>query len=114
MNSKKIVTALIVGGALMVATAGHARGTATGEITSISSSSRVISVFLDATNVAISGETIPPCATKDDRFTLRPEQKTQIAILLTAYAIGKEVKIRGAGTCDNKSNAEDASIIVLN
>ena len=105
----------ILGVGIVVLTAGqaHARGTATGTVDKMTSSGSVTNVFLSEDITAVSGESVPPCSTRDDFFTLSSDQKNQLAILLTAFALGSEVKINGNGQCNNKSNAEDASSVQI-
>lgn len=112
MKMKKLTTAFAMAASLAaVSSAVEARGTATGVIDKITSSGSVTNIFLSNPSVAVSGESRPACATRDDFFTLASDQKNQLAIVLTAYALAQEIKINGNGECNNKSNAEDVSSI---
>jgi len=97
--------------AAILSTGAHARGTATGTVDKITASGSVTNIFLSESITAVTGETIPSCSTRDDFFTLASDQKNQLAIILTALALGSEVKINGNGQCNNKSNAEDISSV---
>jgi len=96
-----------------VASSVHARGTATGTVSKLTASGSVTNIFLSTAATAVNGETRPGCATRDDIFTLSSSQKNQLAILLTAMALGSEVKINGNDMCTNKSDAEDASSVQI-
>ena len=88
-----------------------ARGTSTGTVAKLTASGSVTNIFLSVPITAVTGETVPACSTRDDFFTLASDQKNQLAIVLTALALGSSVKINGNGLCTNKANAEDISSI---
>jgi len=114
MNTIKILKIVALSASLVMTSSAFARGTATGTIEKITTAGSVTNVFLSSDIVAVNGETVPACSTRDDFFTLAADQKNQLAVLLTALALESSVKINGNGQCTNKSNAEDiASIQVV-
>jgi len=113
MFSKKSV--LTAAAAIVLAgfgsTSAHARGQATGTVESLTASAGVTNVFLSERIQPVNGETIPACSTRDQNFALAPEQRNQLAILLTAMALGSEVRITGADRCETRDGTEDVGSI---
>ena len=60
----------------------------------------------------------PACAAKQNYWMIKDEHsvagKSQLSMLLTAYASGKTVKILGSGTCSRWGDGEDLNEIHLN
>lgn len=83
------------------ASSAFAAGSATGTITEITSHTNYTNVFLDTSPTGS-----PGCSTKT-YMSLSPDNKNQLAILLTAFALGNEVVLTGGGDCTVRSNSED-------
>ena len=91
----------------------QARGTFTGTVESVTSSNSVSNVFLSNEITPVNGETIPACATRRDFMTLGADQRNQLAVVLTALALGSEVRINGSDTCQNNGVESIGSIRLL-
>jgi hypothetical protein len=57
----------------------------------------------------------PECSSEAGRWMIKDENstagKSQMSILLTAFASGAQVKVYGTGTCDRWSSGEDVNSI---
>ena len=91
----------------------HARGQVVSTIKKITASNSVLLIFFDSPIISVSGETIPVCSTRTDHFTMAASQKSQLAIALTAMALGSSVSATGTDGCTNKGNVEDLSFITV-
>ena len=111
MNLKKMLLVASVASSVILCGSVHARGQATGTVDSLTASAGVTNVFLSERITPVNGETIPACATRDQNFALGPDQRNQLAILLTALALGSEVRITGSDTCNVRAGTEDISSI---
>ena len=96
---------------LMVSGSALARGTVTGLVDKITAGSSNTNVFLKSKIEAVNGEIIPSCGAGSQAMTLSADQKSQLAILLTALALETEVRIVGTGRCEIKSSQEDVSFV---
>jgi hypothetical protein len=112
-NMKNTMLAVALAGTLGFSGASMARGTSEGAIEKITTSGNVTNIFMVEPSVAISGESRPSCAIRTDFFTLSVDQKNQLALVLTAFALGNDIEIKGSDSCTNKSNAEDIAVIQL-
>jgi len=92
----------MVGVISSIVTSSAFAGRAEGTITEITSHENYTNVFLseDTTNG-------PACATRTDYMSLSPENRNQLAVLLTAYALGNAVVLTGTNDCTVRGNAED-------
>jgi len=107
------IKSILIASAVAIAVSGQvqARGTATGTVESLTSSGSITNVFLSETITPVNGESIPSCATRDQNFALAADQKNQLAILLTALALGSEVRINGSDDCDVRDGTESVGSI---
>lgn len=91
----------------------HARGIIQGapiqKITTSGSSAYLINTGVDS--VAVSGETKPACATNAKSMTISTADKANLALLLTAYASGLNVKLVGKDECNEVGSVESIGFI---
>jgi len=98
---------------LCVSSSALARGVIDGApiqlITSSGSSAYLINTGVDSRPV--SGETIPACATNIRSMTVSADDRSNLALLLTAYASGREVRLVGNDNCDEVGSVESIGFI---
>jgi hypothetical protein len=106
---KKIIAASLLANVYTCAIAGDAGN---GKITKLYFMSNAVVLFVQ-TGQRISQ---PVCATQLQRWAINTSTdagKAQLSGLLTAYSTGKEITIKGAGTCQNWGDSESVSYFYI-
>jgi hypothetical protein len=102
--------ALILGLVVLAVSPAWADGSATGQLTNVTVQSTGVVLF--STTGAHTGA--PACATTG-RFAFNAATaagQATLAVLLTAYGLGKQVTVFGTGACDVWSDSETVFYIV--
>ena len=103
---KCIKLCLALAAAMTLSSQAMAKGTVTGKITRISTGT-AINVYFDTAIEDGSGGGIPACSTTTSFMSLAPTKKNELAILLTAMATDKTVKVSGTNNCTTRATSED-------
>lgn len=98
---------------LTLTSAANARGVIDfGVIKGITTAGSSAYLIVGETNSrAVSGETIPACATDVRSMSLSTNDKANLALLLTASASGQRVQLIGRGSCDEVGSIESIGFI---
>lgn len=109
---KGILLSCLVG---FAGTSAHARGVIDSsviqKITTSGSSAYLINTGTDSR--AVSGESIPACATNLKSMSLSSDDKANLALLLTASASGSTIRLVGKGECNEVGSIESIGFITV-
>jgi len=84
-------------------------GAAIDRITTSGSSAYLINTGVDSR--PINGETIPSCASNIRSMSISTDDRANLALLLTAYASGAEVRLVGSDECNEVNSVESIGFI---